>query len=58
MDKVAKCSYKCIEAYAASKDTTCRNILIYGHCRYKDQGCAFNHDTNQNKGSPTQEQQQ
>lgn len=32
-----------------SKDTLCRNIMIYGHCRYEDQGCAFNHD--QNKGS-------
>ncbi|KAK7973407.1 hypothetical protein PG996_007634 [Apiospora saccharicola] len=32
-----------------SKDTLCRNILIYGHCRYEDQGCAFNHD--QNKGT-------
>ncbi|KAI1378921.1 hypothetical protein F4677DRAFT_409977 [Hypoxylon crocopeplum] len=27
-----------------SKDTLCRNVLIYGHCRYEDQGCAFNHD--------------
>ncbi|KAK7946117.1 uncharacterized protein PG986_010438 [Apiospora aurea] len=32
-----------------SKDTLCRNILIYGHCRYEDQGCAFNHD--QDKGT-------
>ncbi|TAQ85954.1 hypothetical protein B7494_g5721 [Chlorociboria aeruginascens] len=29
-----------------SKDTLCRNVLIYGHCRYEDQGCAFNHDPN------------
>lgn len=27
-----------------NKDTLCRNILIYGNCRYEDQGCAFNHD--------------
>ncbi|KAI1417191.1 hypothetical protein F5Y13DRAFT_152224 [Hypoxylon sp. FL1857] len=27
-----------------TKDTLCRNVLIYGHCRYEDQGCAFNHD--------------
>ncbi|ORY67440.1 PAB-dependent poly(A)-specific ribonuclease subunit PAN3 [Pseudomassariella vexata] len=29
-----------------SKDTLCRNILIYGKCRYENQGCAFNHDQN------------
>lgn len=33
------------------KDTLCRNILIYGHCRYENSGCTFNHD--QNKGSVT-----
>lgn len=27
-----------------NKDTLCRNILIYGHCRYEDKGCLFNHD--------------
>ncbi|KXX77211.1 PAB-dependent poly(A)-specific ribonuclease subunit PAN3 [Madurella mycetomatis] len=31
-----------------NKDTLCRNILIYGHCRYEDQGCTFNHDQNKN----------
>lgn len=31
-----------------TKETLCRNVLIYGHCRYEDQGCAFNHD----KGNP------
>ncbi|KAG7120001.1 PAN2-PAN3 deadenylation complex subunit pan3 like protein [Verticillium longisporum] len=39
-----------------SKDTLCRNVLIYGHCRYENSGCAFNHDqnrtTNQNGQSP------
>jgi len=30
------------------KDTLCRNILIYGNCRYEDQGCTFNHDQNKN----------
>lgn len=33
-----------------TKDTLCRNILIYGHCRYEDTGCAFSHD--QSKKSP------
>ncbi|KAI9675632.1 MAG: PAB-dependent poly(A)-specific ribonuclease subunit 3 [Caeruleum heppii] len=27
-----------------AKDTLCKNITIYGHCRYEDRGCAFNHD--------------
>ncbi|KAG9242885.1 PAB-dependent poly(A)-specific ribonuclease subunit PAN3 [Calycina marina] len=31
-----------------AKDTLCRNVLIYGHCRYEDQGCAFSHDPNKN----------
>jgi PAB-dependent poly(A)-specific ribonuclease subunit 3 len=34
-----------------AKDTICRNVLIYGFCRYADQGCAFNHDTNKVPGS-------
>ncbi|KAJ9155347.1 PAN2-PAN3 deadenylation complex subunit PAN3 [Pleurostoma richardsiae] len=29
-----------------NKDTLCRNVMIYGHCRYEDQGCTFNHDQN------------
>ncbi|KAI1403159.1 hypothetical protein F4819DRAFT_248768 [Hypoxylon fuscum] len=33
-------AYACLD----SKDTLCRNVLIYGHCRYEDQGCAFNHE--------------
>ena len=28
-----------------NRDTLCRNITIYGHCRYEDT-CAFNHDMN------------
>ncbi|MCJ1348224.1 PAB-dependent poly(A)-specific ribonuclease subunit 3, partial [Peltigera leucophlebia] len=27
-----------------SKDILCRNVTIYGHCRYEDKGCAFNHE--------------
>ncbi|KAI9739275.1 MAG: PAB-dependent poly(A)-specific ribonuclease subunit 3 [Cirrosporium novae-zelandiae] len=27
-----------------AKNTLCRNITIYGHCRWEDKGCAFNHD--------------
>lgn len=31
------------------KDSTlCRNILIYGKCRYENQGCNFNHDGSRN----------
>ncbi|KAK0655212.1 hypothetical protein B0T16DRAFT_318099 [Cercophora newfieldiana] len=35
-----------------NKDTLCRNVLIYGHCRYEDLGCTFNHDSNNNRNSP------
>ncbi|ROT41658.1 PAB-dependent poly(A)-specific ribonuclease subunit PAN3 [Sodiomyces alkalinus F11] len=34
-----------------TKDTLCRNVLIYGHCRYENSGCAFNHDQNRNNSS-------
>ncbi|PHH82707.1 hypothetical protein CDD82_5062 [Ophiocordyceps australis] len=27
-----------------NKETLCRNVLIYGHCRYEDQGCTFSHE--------------
>ncbi|WAO95821.1 C3H1-type domain-containing protein [Fusarium falciforme] len=26
-----------------NEDMLCQNVLIYGHCRDKDQGCKFNH---------------
>ncbi|ODA78926.1 hypothetical protein RJ55_04516 [Drechmeria coniospora] len=31
-----------------NKETPCRNVSIYGHCRYEDQGCTFTHDPNKN----------
>lgn len=34
-----------------SKNTLCRNIGIYGHCRYENEGCAFNHDQNSLKST-------
>jgi hypothetical protein len=37
-----------------SKNTLCRNINIYGHCRYENEGCAFNHDQNSLKNNPSQ----
>lgn len=37
-----------------AKDTLCRNVLIYGHCRYEDQGCAFNHDPNRTLSAQTE----
>lgn len=36
---------------AENKETLCRNVLIYGHCRYEDQGCTFNHEQNKNNSS-------
>ncbi|KAL6893312.1 hypothetical protein GGI43DRAFT_412807 [Trichoderma evansii] len=41
-----------------NKDTLCRNILIYGHCRYEDQGCAFMHDQTKGNSSQTSSSQQ
>ncbi|KAG0135307.1 hypothetical protein HOY82DRAFT_480335, partial [Tuber indicum] len=32
-----------------SSSTICRNITIYGYCRYQDKGCAFNHDPHSQK---------
>ncbi|OAA60084.1 PAB-dependent poly(A)-specific ribonuclease subunit PAN3 [Cordyceps fumosorosea ARSEF 2679] len=29
-----------------NKETLCRNVVIYGHCRFEDQGCTFLHDQN------------
>ncbi|KAK0717198.1 PAB-dependent poly(A)-specific ribonuclease subunit PAN3 [Lasiosphaeria miniovina] len=36
-----------------NKDTLCRNVVIYGNCRYEDQGCTFNHDQNKMSSSQT-----
>ncbi|RPB23213.1 hypothetical protein L211DRAFT_787352 [Terfezia boudieri ATCC MYA-4762] len=33
--------------------TGCRNIVIYGYCRYQDKGCTFNHDTDSRKQQQT-----
>ncbi|KAK6353024.1 PAB-dependent poly(A)-specific ribonuclease subunit 3 [Orbilia brochopaga] len=43
----------------AANQTQCRNIVIYGYCRYQDRGCIFNHDTSnispsKNPVSPSQ----
>lgn len=27
----------------SAKDTLCKNILIYGYCKFENKGCAFNH---------------
>ncbi|ODV80546.1 component of Pab1p-stimulated poly(A) ribonuclease [Suhomyces tanzawaensis NRRL Y-17324] len=28
-----------------AKDTLCKNILIYGYCKYENKGCVFSHNT-------------
>jgi hypothetical protein len=38
-----------------AKETLCRNVTIYGHCRFEDKGCAFNHDTTKVNGIPSTE---
>ncbi|RMJ16559.1 hypothetical protein CDV36_003704, partial [Fusarium kuroshium] len=40
------------DAQLKTQDILCREVLIYGHCRYEDQGCVFNHDPNRNAGPP------
>ncbi|KXN87575.1 PAB-dependent poly(A)-specific ribonuclease subunit PAN3 [Leucoagaricus sp. SymC.cos] len=43
------------DAPSPRKDTTqrqCRNIVIYGHCKYQDKGCTYHHP------SPTAEREQ
>lgn len=37
-----------------AKDTLCRNVTIYGRCRYEDKGCAFNHDPQRTSGNMQQ----
>lgn len=44
-------SIRADSALPENKDTLCRNVLIYGHCRYEDQGCAFSHDQNKNNSN-------
>ncbi|KJZ71303.1 hypothetical protein HIM_09313 [Hirsutella minnesotensis 3608] len=39
---------------AENKETLCRNVLIYGHCRYEDQGCTFSHDLNKSNNNGNQ----
>jgi hypothetical protein len=34
-----------------AKNTLCRNIGIYGHCRWEKDGCAFNHDVNSSRSN-------
>jgi PAB-dependent poly(A)-specific ribonuclease subunit 3 len=38
-----------------NKETPCRNVLIYGHCRYEDQGCTFSHDSNKSNTNSSQQ---
>ncbi|KAG6180354.1 hypothetical protein E4U27_002819 [Claviceps purpurea] len=38
---------------AENRETLCRNVLIYGHCRYEDQGCTFSHEQNKNNANHT-----
>ncbi|KAL4934310.1 PAN-complex poly(A)-binding subunit PAN3 [Aspergillus undulatus] len=40
-----------MKARENAKDTLCRNVTIYGRCRYEDKGCSFNHDPYRNNPS-------
>lgn len=36
----------------SAKDTLCKNILIYGYCKFENKGCAFSHHKPSGKGNP------
>ncbi|KAF2462013.1 PAB-dependent poly(A)-specific ribonuclease subunit PAN3 [Lineolata rhizophorae] len=39
-----------------AKNTLCRNVTIFGHCKYANSGCAFNHDPSKFGNSPNSHQ--
>lgn len=36
----------------SAKDTFCKNILIYGYCKYENKGCAFSHTSKAATSAP------
>lgn len=36
----------------SAKDTFCKNVLIYGYCKYENKGCAFSHTVKPNSSVP------
>lgn len=38
----------------SAKNIPCKNVLIYGYCKYENKGCVFNH--NRGSNSPTEAQ--
>ncbi|KAI5956314.1 PAN3 [Candida jiufengensis] len=41
-----------------AKDVFCKNILIYGYCKYQGKGCAFSHNKQQQQQQQQEDQQQ
>lgn len=44
----------------SAKEIPCKNVLIYGYCKYENKGCAFSHPSNQpsnNSKNPAQKGQ-
>lgn len=39
-----------------AKDILCKNILIYGYCKFENKGCAFGHSTKAVSGPPPGQQ--
>jgi hypothetical protein len=37
-------SYGSLAVTEAAKDKMCRNLYIYGYCKFEGKGCAFRHD--------------
>ncbi|RCK64949.1 PAB-dependent poly(A)-specific ribonuclease subunit PAN3 [Candida viswanathii] len=41
-----------------AKETLCKNILIYGYCKFENKGCAFSHNRQQKQQQSQQQQDQ
>lgn len=41
-----------------AKETLCKNILIYGYCKFENKGCAFSHNRQQKPAPQPQQQDQ
>lgn len=37
----------------SARDTPCKNILIYGYCKYENKGCVFSHQKGQTQKPPS-----
>jgi hypothetical protein len=43
-NKLQVLTFACVAVAEAAKNKMCKNVTIYGYCRYEGKGCAFRHD--------------